>query len=98
MRKLIETIEGNGTVTSSSCEHAAVHYVLHIYQDQISVGHMQDANATIPGMMNIEGPVLPVCFFGDPDLTLELQDRRKLKFFFTDMHGSIGARSGLIAE
>jgi hypothetical protein len=53
---------------------------------------MQHGNATIPGMKSIEGRVSPVRFFGDPDLTLELQDGRKLRFFFKDMHGSIAAR------
>jgi hypothetical protein len=95
MRKLIEKIEGSGTVTSSSGEHAAVHYVLHIYQDQISVANMQNPNATMPGIKSIEGPVLPVCFFRDPDLTLELQDGRKLKFSFTDMHGSIATKGAI---
>ena len=46
MRKLIETIGGSGTVTSSSGEHTAVHYLLHIYQNEIPVGNMQ----TIPGL------------------------------------------------
>jgi hypothetical protein len=98
MRKLIDTIEGSGTVTSSSGEHAAVHYVLHIYQDQISVANRQNPNAMAPGLKSIEGPVLPVCFFGDRDLTLELQDGRKLRFSFTDMHGSIAAKGALTAE
>jgi hypothetical protein len=34
-----------------------------------------------------------VCFFGENGLTLEMQDRRKLKFFFTDTHGSIALNS-----
>jgi hypothetical protein len=96
MQRLIEKIEGSGTVTSSSGEHAAVQCVLHVYQKEIPVGNMQDANATILSpLKSYEGRILPVCFFGDPELTLELRDGRKLKFSFTDMLGSIATKGAL---
>ena len=81
MARLIDTMEGSGTVRSSSGDHADVHYVLQVYQDQISVANMQNPHAMMPGFKSIEGRISPVCFSGDPELTLELQDGHKLKFF-----------------
>jgi hypothetical protein len=95
MRRLIDTIEDSGTVTSGSGEHATVHYVLHVYQKEIAAGHAQDGNATIAGLTSYEGRVSPVCFALGQDLTLELQDGRKLKFFFKDTRGSIATKGAL---
>jgi hypothetical protein len=93
MGKLIE--KGSGTVTSSSGEHAAVDYVLHIYQDEIAVSTLQAGSATIPGMKSIEGRLSPFCFGLGQSLTLEFKDGRKLKFFFKDGSGFITAQGAL---
>jgi len=85
----IERMGGGGTVTSSRGEQKPVQYDLHVYQEEISVGTLENPNATIPGMKDIRGGVDPVCFFGDKDLTLETKDGRKMKFFFTDKRGTI---------
>src|SRR6266487_1502335 len=79
----IERLDGSGTVTSSRGDQKPVRYDVHIYQEEISVGSLENPNATIPGMKDIRGGVDPVCFFGDKDLTLEMKDGRKVKFFFT---------------
>ena len=89
----LETMNGRGTVESNTGEQAAVHYELHVYQDEIPAGNLVEGRATIPGLKQIQGMVQPVCFFGENGLTLEMQDRRKLKFFFTDTHGSIALNS-----
>jgi hypothetical protein len=44
-------------------------------------------------MKQITGTVQPVRFFGENGLTLEMQDGRKLKLFFTDTEGSIALNS-----
>jgi hypothetical protein len=88
MRRRIDTITGKGTVTSNGGKQA-------VYQNDIPADHMQNPDATIPGLKRYEGRVLPVCFFGNQDLTLEMQDGRELKFFFTDMRGSIATKGAL---
>jgi hypothetical protein len=78
----IETMKGIATVTSNGEEQVAVQYELHVYQDDIPADNLIDPHATIPGMKSIERWVSPVRFFGENGLTLEMQDGRKLKFFF----------------
>jgi len=82
-------MKGSGTVTSGGGERVAVQYELHVYQKEIPAGNLLDPNSTIPGLKRYEGWVSPVCFFGENGLLLEMQDGRKLKFFFTDGNGSI---------
>jgi len=85
----IEMLKGVGTVTSGNGERVAVTYELHIYEERIPVGTMDDPHATMPGLKEIRGRIEPVCFFGENALVLELQDKRKLLFFFKDEQGSI---------
>ena len=89
----IETMDGGGTVTSGSGEQKSVRYELHVYQHEISAATRENPHATIPGMKDIRGRVEPLCFFGENGLTLEMQDGRKLKFFFTDSRGNIALNS-----
>jgi hypothetical protein len=89
----VETMNGSGTVTSGSGEQKPVRYEIDVYQEQIPVGSMTNPGATIPGLKDIRGRVEPVCFFGDGDLTLQMRDGRKMKFFFTDGRGTISLRS-----
>ncbi len=89
--RCIETMKGDGTVTADDGEQFSVKYELNVYQDEIPAGNMDDPRATIPGLKDIRGWVEPVRLF-DQTLTLEMQDGRKLKFFFTDSHGNIALR------
>jgi hypothetical protein len=85
----VERMNGTGTVTSGGGVQKPVQYDLHVYQEEISAGTSENPNATIPGMKDIRGRVDPVCFSGDRDLTLQMQDGRKLKFFFANCHGTV---------
>jgi hypothetical protein len=85
----IDTMKGKGTVTSNNGKKVAVQYELSVYQDEIPAGNLLDPHATIPGLKTVRGSVSPVCFFGENGLLLEMQDGRKLKFFFSDSQGSI---------
>lgn len=86
----IETMKGKGTVTSrDGTQQVSVQYELHLYQQEIPAGTLADPTATLPGLKEIRGHVKPVCFFGQNGLTLQMQDGRKLQFFFTDTEGSI---------
>ena len=87
--KHIETLKGIGTVTSSQGQPEPVNYELHIYQQEVPAATLDDPHATIPGLKEIRGRIDPVCFFGENGLTLEMQDGRKLQFFFTSSEGSI---------
>lgn len=89
----VETIKGHGTMTSNAGEQLEVRYELHVYQDEIPAGTLDNPGGTIPGLKEIRGTIQPVRFFGENGLTLEMEDGRKLKFFFTDMHGSIALNS-----
>ena len=85
----VETMRGNGTVTANSGQTTAVRYELRVYQEEIPCRTHDDPHATIPGLKTIQGVVEPVCFFGENDLLLTMQDGRKQKFFFTDEKGSV---------
>ena len=86
--RIIQTITGKGVVRSKDGKRTPVKYELTEFQEEIRAGHMEDPNASIPGLKQIRGWVDPVCFPGD-ELTLELHDRRKLMFFFKDTNGNI---------
>jgi hypothetical protein len=90
----VEKMKGNGTITSKNGEKVAAKYDIDCYQTESPAGHLLDANATIPGMKSFEGVVLPVCFFGET-LTLEMQDSRKVNFFFKDGQGAIRTTGGI---
>ena len=82
----IQTMTGKGTVTADSGEQVPVDYELHVLQEEICAGR---GSPPIPGRRDVSGVILPVRLpLGDP-LLLEMQDGRKLRFLFTDMHGSI---------
>ena len=85
----IETMRGRGTATAPNGQSQAVSYELDVYQDQIRAGSFDNPSATIPGMKQITGRVSPVCFFGQNDVELFMEDGRKMKFFFTDTTGAI---------
>lgn len=87
MMRFIEAMKGTGAMTSNAGERVPVQYELHVYQEQIPAGTMQSPHATVPRMKEIRGTVLPVRFFGESGLLLEMQDGRKLKFF-------LGTRTG----
>jgi hypothetical protein len=91
----IETIEGNGTVTTNTGERVGVHYTLNVFQKDIPATSHSNPFGSASGMKEIHGHVEPVGFFGQI-LTLEMQDGRKLKFFFTDGRGSISASGGWV--
>ena len=91
--RLIQSVTGKGTVRSKDGKHVHVKYELTEFQEEVRAGHMGDPNASILGLKQIRGWVEPVSFIGD-ELTLELQDNRKLKFFFTDTNGKIVGSGG----
>src|SRR3954469_12573872 len=90
-----QTLKGHGTVTSQSGEQVPVVHDLRVYRDEIRTGTQVNPHATIPGRMEeFRGTVQPVFFLGESELTLELQDGRKLKFLFTgETSGSIAVNS-----
>jgi hypothetical protein len=92
---LVETMKGRGMVTSPSGEKVPVTYNLRVDQKQIHAGSLNDATATIPGMKTISGTVLLVHSFGVNGLLLEMEDGRRVRFFFTDMHGSMATNGGI---
>lgn len=89
----LETMNGRGIMTSNAGEQVAVGYELHVYQDEIHAGTLDNPGAALPGLKEIRGTVQPVRFFGENGLTLEMEDGRKLKFFFTVTQGSIAPNS-----
>ena len=91
--RILERLNGKGVVVSSSGERKTVRYDLDILQNEIPAGTLTDPSGTILGLPHIQGRVNPVCFFGDNELTLEMSDSRKMKFFFQNEHGSIAFRA-----
>jgi hypothetical protein len=90
----VETLKGNGTVTTKGGDQQAVRYVLQVYEAVIPTGKMT-GSATLPGFKDIRGRVEPLCFFNDRDLTLTLKDGRKVRFWFIDGDGNISLYAGL---
>ena len=86
--RCLETMKGSGIVTANDGQQVPVRYELSVYQHEIPAGSMEDPDAKISGLKEVRGTIDPVCFFGEV-LTLEMQDRRKIKFMFTDMMGTI---------
>ena len=43
----VETMKGHGTMTSNAGEQVAVRYELHVYQDEIHAGTLDDPGATL---------------------------------------------------
>jgi hypothetical protein len=89
--KHLEKIKGKGTVTSQSGETFPATYDIDVYQNEIPAGHLLDGSATIPGLKRYEGTVLPVRALGETQ-TLEMQDGRRMVFFFKDGNGAIALR------
>jgi len=90
--QLIENPKGVGTVISKKGGSQA-EYELDVWQDQTPVATMDNPNAA--GLNQIRGWVHPVhCAVGEI-ATLELQDGRKLKFFYlTNASAEITAIGG----
>jgi hypothetical protein len=82
-------VHGKGTVTASS-ESSRVTYDLVFFRDQLKTTALGSGYSSIPsGVERIRGRVLPVCFGLGENLTLEMEDGRKLSFFYTDSGGAI---------
>ena len=94
--RLLKTLQGDGTVTTKAGHPTLVRYYLQIYQAEVPAGTYEHPHNTIPGMQEIRGKIEPVCSLGDDELTLELNDRRKMAFFFTDSHGNIAFREWIV--
>jgi hypothetical protein len=87
MQHKVETITGKGTVTleddpSEEWSKMPVDYELEIWQEQISTPLMGNPSASVPGMKQIRGWIHPQCCAVGDIATLELNDGRKLKFFY----------------
>ncbi|MDO8682603.1 MAG: hypothetical protein Q7N50_03885 [Armatimonadota bacterium] len=85
----IETMKGNGTVTTDDGQEVVVCYKLDVYQREMQSSALKDSyTSPVLGLKHCEGTIEPVCFFGQT-LTLEMEDGRKLRFFFKDTSGTI---------
>ena len=91
--RLVETLEGTGTVVSKSGESTTVRYKIWVHQDEIRAGPLQNPTATIPGMKSITGNVQPFCGTMGEMLTLKLRDGRSAVFFFQSSDGSVWVNS-----
>lgn len=78
--RLIDTIRGNGFIVSETQGRNPVQYELEIWQKEVR----NDPFPPIPGMEQIRGSVYPAHAFVGEEITLELQDGRKLRFFYTN--------------
>src|SRR5262245_59994327 len=83
---------GEGSVLSNTGQREPVRHVVHTYQMESQVGTREDPHEAIPGALVIQGGIHPVCFMGQAGLILEMQDGRRFRFDYTDMHGSITFR------
>jgi hypothetical protein len=91
MKRRIETLTGSGTVTARDGQQVSVEYDLSVYQDDIPVTTLNIPHASIPGLKKVRGRVKPVSSVG-LTLMLEMEDQRRLEFFFRDADGNIALR------
>jgi hypothetical protein len=87
-----ESMEGRGVVGADDGQKVCVECELNVHLEEIPASSVADPQATIPGLRDIRGRVKPVCYFGQV-LTLEMEDGRKLRFFFNDTDGNIALSS-----
>lgn len=90
----IETLSGEGTVTTPDGQSVSVSYRLDIFEDELPVGTLNESGTT-PVPKRIEGVVLPLCFFGRAGLILKMADGRTLRFYFADADGKLVACGGI---
>lgn len=91
-RQLLESVSGNGRLHHPHGEPLAIHYSIEHYQDM--VGEPEQ-----PGPQSIEGYLFsetPAKFteLQQEDLTLELEDGRRLRIHLTNLQGSFAATGG----
>ena len=94
--KKIEELTGTGPVTrEDGSAVGARHYQLTVWQQQ----HDDGRGGWIPGLFSVEGHVALEAFEGfklvGESLILELEDGRRLPFFFSNSDGRIAARGPL---
>lgn len=96
MMKNVETLNGDGHIAMEDGSSIGVRaYRLTVWQAQHDDGH----GGTIPGLFSIEGYIRLDGNEGfqiaDAPLVLELEDGRRLPFFFVGSSGQIAARGRL---
>ena len=91
MKQCIETLKGSGTVTVRDGQQVSVKYDLSVYEEDIPVTTFSTPRASISGLKEVRGRVDPVGFVGQT-LMLEMEDQRRLEFFFRDADGNIALR------
>lgn len=91
--ELIEELSGRGTVYRKGCEPIGESaYDLRVHQE------IHDASTEeVPGLRQIRGRVEGLDNFGllATDLTLHLEDQRRLDFLIVDLDGTITVRSDI---
>ena len=83
--KLDEMLRGYGAVISKA-GRTLVEFELHFFRDDLRIGKHRHITE---GTRQIHGWVLPVSGDVGEQLLLEINDGRKLRFFYEDLTGSI---------
>ncbi len=97
MRKVIERLTGAGKVYRENGDLLGdAQYDLRVIQEFKDVG-TKDGPELLPGLKDVVGHVtgLDNLVLIGAELTLHLEDGRRLRFFVTDQDGRIGASGGL---
>ncbi len=88
--RVVENLQGSGRVTNLAGIDYRAEYCLEILQqDWVVRSQDQEEGQIVPGLKTILGQVEPALFLGEEGL-LELEDGRKLRFFFKNSRGEIG--------
>jgi hypothetical protein len=97
-RRILESLRGVGEVYAGQVLLREAPYALSVWvEDDSSPAHHSQATANIDGHIDITGIAEAVVLAGPGELTLRLQDGRRLQFVLAGTGGAIIGRGGLQA-
>jgi len=95
-RRVLESLRGVGEIHTGDLLLRQTHYEIFLWVDDGTGGPLQPAKSVnIDGHIDIAGVGEAVVLAGPGDLTLRLEDGRRLAFVLTSTLGSIAGRGGL---
>jgi hypothetical protein len=98
MLKKLEELTGRGIVSAPDGSKKTVAYEIQIFEEQTdSTTRDSLKKESVSGLKSLAGRV-DFCFGVFQNLTLTLQDGKKLPFVFTKIDGTIGARGWFTSD
>lgn len=91
-RRVLESLSGVGEVFAGDVLLRQTHYEISVWTDEDGVGPDGDPPVKVDGRIELTGIGEAVVLAGPRELTLRLQDGRRVPFFLTGTGGAIVGR------